>query len=339
MKSLPLEEFHKQQGAKFMDWAGWSIPANYGDPEKEYRAILEQAAMIDLTFRDTLELSGDDRTRFLNGQTTNDVASLAPGRAIYSAFVNAKGKMRADANILCFEDRYLVDVEPGLGEPLAADLDKFIIADDVSVAIPEPRKVHLLLLGPKAPAALQAIGLPTPSQINRFEVSSDRWILRSYFGPDAAFDVFLPAEAAAQSISLAAERVSPVGWAALEQRRIELGLPRFGVDMDGATLPPEAAIEDRAISYTKGCYIGQEVISRIKSVGHVNRRLARLRLEGVNTPPPQGVRLMKGSEEVGVLTSSARVPSRGWLALGYIRRGKAGPSERLKAEGFEAIVL
>ena len=122
-------------------------------------------------------------------------------------------------------------------------------------------------------------------------------------------------------------------------RRVELGIPRFGADMDENTLPPEAGIESRAVSYTKGCYIGQEVISRIKSVGHVNRHLAGLKFSGNSGPILAASPLRLDSVEVGRVTSCANVPGKGWLGLGYVKRGIGANSGGLKGDGFEATIL
>jgi len=310
-----------------------------------YEALTGSAGLLDLSGRGLLQLTGEDRVRFLNGQTTNDVATLQPGQSVYSAFVNAKGKMRADANLLCFADRLWIDIEPAVASTLAADLDKFIIADDVQVENLEGRFRRHALIGPKTGDVLRVAGLEPPAEPNRFsEISAGPFgsliLFRHAFGPDLFCEIFCGADHSSRlADSLQAGGARPTEPGAVETRRIELGIPRFGVDMDSNTLPPEAGIESRAVSYTKGCYIGQEVISRIKSVGHVNRRMARLEFSGNSGPIPAASPLTLDSAEAGRVTSCAHVPGRGWVGLGYVKRGIGPESGRLKGEGFEVKVL
>ena len=348
MGRLPLSDFLQSKGARFLELAKRSIPADYGDAEAEYHALIASAGLADRSHRGLLQLTGEDRIRFLNGQTTNDVASLQPGRAIYTTFVNAKGKMRADGNILVFADRLWIDVEAGCDSALAADLDKFLIADDVQVENLTARFVRLAVIGPRAPEVVHHPDMEVPAEANCFIESAcgkfgSPVVLRSFFGADLFFEFFCAvehAQALATALDEAAKKVDGrwIGWQALEMRRVELGIPRFGADMDQNTLPPEAGIESRAISYTKGCYIGQEVISRIRSVGRVNRHLAGLKFAGNKEGVPPGSRLTQGSAEVGQVTSCVRVPGKGWIGLGYVKRGVSPGPGGLKGDGFEAMV-
>ena len=349
MRQLPLSDFHTSNGARFLELAGVSIPADYGDTKGEYHTLTTSAGLADLSHRGLLQLTGEDRIRFLNGQTTNDVASLQPGSTVYTAFVNAKGKMRADGNILAFPNRLWIDVETGCGEALAADLEKFIIADDVQVENLTAHFVRLTVIGPNAPQVIQHLGLEVPLEADSFvEAASEKFgglvMLRSSLGADLFVEIFCGAEHArsfAAALDQAAKKTGGrwMGWLALEMRRVELGIPRFGADMDENTLPPEAGIESRAVSYTKGCYIGQEVISRIKSVGRVNRHLAGLKFSGNQAGIPPGSRLTQDSVEVGCVTSCVKIPGKGWIGLGYVKRGVSSDSQGLKGNGFEATIL
>lgn len=315
------------------------------DTTAGYATLTTDAGLVDFSGRGLLQLSGEDRVRFLNGQTTNDVASLQPGRSIYSTFVNAKGRMRADGNILGFANWLWIDTEPGLGPTLAADLDKFIIADDVQVENLESRFRRIAVIGPKAVEVLRTTGLEPPAEPGRFTEIPDGQFgpliaFRRKFGPDVFYEIFCAADRADRlEGALRDAGAAPVEPGALELRRIELGIPRFGADMNGNTLPPEAGIESSAISYTKGCYIGQEVISRIKSVGHVNRHLVRMQFSGNSGPIPAASPLRLESAEVGRVTSAARVPGKGWIGLGYVKRGIGPDSGKLKGDGFEATIL
>jgi folate-binding protein YgfZ len=356
---LPLHEFHHNRGANFTTVNGAEVVADYGDPGGEYLALRETAGVIDLSCRSRLCLTGTDRVRFLHGQVTNDVNKLRAGEGCYSAITTSKGKMQSDLNIFCLEDELLLDFEPGLTTVVTERLEKYIVADDVQVVDVTPHYGLLSVQGPKAEAVVRALGLftdvPATSLsfskiadatlgeiylINhaRLAGSADVLLASSEIEPretrqqDAGaagggFDLFVPTaalETVADQLIAAAKSVGgrAGGWSAFEGARIAAGVPRFGVDMDETNLASECGIEARAISYQKGCYIGQEVLNRIHSFGHVNRELRRLHLTvDLKTLPARGDKLFHGDKEVGHITSAITAPTgTGGRALGYVRR-------------------
>jgi folate-binding protein YgfZ len=292
MNPLMLHEFHHGLGARFAELNGAEIVADYGDWLAEHAALRETAGVIDLSFRSRICLTGADRVRFLHGQVTNDVKKLRVGEGCYAAITTAKGKMESDLNIFNLRsNELLLDFEPGLTEKISARLEKFIVADDVQIVDAAPHYGLLSVQGPKAAeVVVRALNLFPEIPAKQFGSLkiSDATLGEIYLANNprlgtSGFDLFVPNNslgAVADKLIAAAKQIGgrAVGWTAFETARIEAGIPRFGADMDETNIPLECGIESRAIVYNKGCYIGQEVINRIHSVGHVTRELRGLRL-------------------------------------------------------------
>lgn len=341
--SLALHEFHQGLGANFAALNGAEIVTDYGDSLAEHQALGETAGVLDLSFRSRICLTGADRARFLHGQVTNDVKKLRGGEGCYSALTTAKGKMQSDLNIFCLPDELLLDFEPGLTAIVTERLEKYLVADDVQVVDVAPHYGLLSVQGPQAEAAVRGLGLFSlmPAAPLRSEKISDPTLGEIYLMNHArlagtGFDLFVPLQAlaaVADKLIAAAKAVGgrACGWRAFEIARIEAGVPRFGADMDETHLASECGIEARAISYQKGCYIGQEVLNRIHSIGHVNRELRPLRFApGLLTPPASGAKLFHGDKEVGQLTSAVFSPRQKIVvALGYVRREANAPGAKL----------
>ncbi len=253
--------------------------------------------------RSRLRVTGVDRVDFLQGQCTNDVRHLRPGESCYAAFLNAKGKMRGEGQVICLADAFLLEVNPGL----APSLEKFIITEDVTIEDVSALMGEWLIIGDE-------VG----------EVSQQAMIFQYPFGL-----VVIGDKPVTETISAEA----------LEVLRIEAAVPKWGVDMDENTIPNEAGLEARAISYEKGCYIGQETIARIKTYGHVNRRLVQVAMEGESVPV-RGDKLLAEGREVGQVTSAVRSLRLGKpLALGYVRREFATTGTKLNSNKETAEVL
>ena len=338
-----LHDFHASANARFCQVNGQEAVASYGAPLTEHRALRETAGILDLSFRGRLCLAGADRHRFLHGQVTNDVNALQAGEGCYAALITAKGKMISDLNIYRLENELLLDFEPGLSDTVRERLDHYIIADDVQVVDVAAQYGLLSAQGPKAPELLSKLrlGLELPAEPMSFVCHTDErmgeiYLLNQPRLGTAGFDLFVPNAALLKMI----EELSKLpcsagarlcGWEAFEMARIEAGIPRFGVDMDESNLPPEAGIEERAISYRKGCYIGQEVINRIRTYGQVARALRGLQLAGdLSNLPKRGDKLFKADKEVGVVTSALASPTlNANIALGYVRREANAPGTEL----------
>jgi folate-binding protein YgfZ len=334
MSSLPLREFHESLAATFTTVNGAEAVAHYGQPLVEYRALHETAGVLDLSFRGRLCLIGNDRHPFLNGQVTNNVKDLPANQGVYAAIVSAKGKMQADAYIYNLGEELLLDLEPGLGSTVTTRLEKYIIADDVQVVDAAPHYGLLSVQGPQAATVVNALelGATLPTKelalvaINH-AMLGQLYVMNISRTGTVGYDLYVPVAALGAVLDKLITSAKAVGggiagWDALELARIEAGIPRFGKDMDETNLPPEAGIEKRAISYTKGCYIGQEIIARIRTYGQVAKALRGLKLpDDLPQLPEPGTKLYQGEREAGYVTSAVWSPVlRGNIALGYVRR-------------------
>ncbi|MBI5774035.1 MAG: aminomethyl transferase family protein [Verrucomicrobia bacterium] len=334
MTPLALHEFHQSLNAVFTTIGGSEMVAHYGDVPAEHAALRTAAGVVDLSARGRLCLLGVDRQKFLNGQVTNNVKDLRPGQGCYAALVSAKGKMHSDLNISRLADELLLDFEPGYTDAVTQRLEKFIIADDVQIVDAAPHYGLLSVQGPRAAEAVGQLGLGIhlPEKSHDSATLKDATLGEIYLMNlprlgSAGFDLFVPTAslgAVADKLVAAVKQIGgrACGWDALEIARVEAGLPRFGADMDETTLPPEAGLEARAISYTKGCYIGQEVIARIRTYGQVAKSLQSLRLaDNLAALPVKGDKLFRDGKEIGFITSAVFSPAlKANLALGYVRR-------------------
>lgn len=334
MNPLMLHEFHHGLNAWFGELNGAQIVNDYGDYLAEHKALRETAGVIDLSFRSRICLVGVDRIRFLHGQVTNDVKKLQAGEGFYAAITTTKGKMESDVNIFNLQDELLLDFEPGLTEKISARLEKFIVADNVQIVDAAPHYGLVSVQGPKAEETIRALNLfseiPT-SQLSSLKIS-DATLGEIYLANNprlggSGLDLFVPNNslgAVANKLIAAAKQIGgrACGWTAFETARIEAAIPRFGADMDETNIPLECGIESRAIVYNKGCYIGQEVINRIHSVGHVTRELRALRLAtNLESLPKKGDKLFHAGKEVGYMTSAVKSPTlNANIALGHVRR-------------------
>ena len=316
--------------------------------ELHYRYLRKAAGVIDRSARSRVCLTGADRQRFLNGQVTNSVKDLNTGQGCYAALVTAKGKLQSDLFIYCLRDELLLDFEPGLTRAVIERLEKYVIADDVQVVDVGELYGMLTVQGPRSAEVIRAVGMEAPSASLSWtsaarENSGEIYCMNNARGAMAGFDVFVPvASLGAMRPQLAEAAVKVDGGAssdnALDIVRIEAGIPKFGVDMDETNLASEAGIDARAISYTKGCYIGQEVISRIRAFGQVAKSLRGLRL----TPEPprlplKGEKLFRDGKEAGYVTSSCRSPAlQANIALGYVRREHNGVGTELALGGADS---
>lgn len=334
MDRSTLHEFHEALGGRFIELNGKEAVIHYGEAWAEHAALTEIAGVLDLSFRSRVCLTGTDRLRFLHGQVTNDVKNLRLGEGCYAALVTAKGRMQSDLNIYSLADELLLDFEPGLTQTVAERLEKYLVADDVQVVDVAPHYGLLSVQGPEAPAVVRSVSLfpELPPRVLAFCQVDDPTLGEVYLmnqprlGTDG-FDLFVPVAAlgaVVDKLVAAAGSIGgrPCGWEALEMARIEAGIPRFGLDMDESNLPQECGIESRAVSFTKGCYIGQEVLNRLHTLGHVNRTLRGLRLaDDLKALPQRGDKLFHAGREIGSVTSVLRSPGlKSNIALGYVRR-------------------
>ncbi len=331
-----LHELHHGLGARFAELNGAEIVTDYGGWLAEHAALRESAGVVDLSFRSRICLIGKDRARFLHGQVTNNVTKLLAGEGCYAAITTAKGKMESDLNIFALADELLLDFEPGLAGKISQRLEKFIVADDVQIVDAAPHYGLLSVQGPKSETVVRALALfpEIPAEPLASVKISDATLGEIYLANNSrlnsnGFDLFIPNNslgALADKLIAAAKQNGgrACGWQSFETARIEAGIPRFGADIDETNIPLECgpALRDRAIVYNKGCYIGQEVINRIHSVGHVNRELRGLRLaDDLESLFVRGDKLFFAGKEVGYMTSVVKSPAfNANIALAFVRR-------------------
>jgi folate-binding protein YgfZ len=281
-----------------------------------YSALTTGAGLVDLTARGRIRVSGEDRARLLHAMTTNHVQELKPGEGLYAFFLNAQGRILADAYILCFEEHLLLDTEPETRQPLFEHLDRFIIADDVTLEDIGDETVCLSLEGPQAFQVAGGAGFAAPNH---------RYSHTNQGGATVAsiHGVRICAPASHRDeIAQALEATGAVAASAqdAERARIRAFRPRYGIDITAATLPQETQ-QMHALHFQKGCYLGQEIVERIRSRGHVNKQLMGFKLEG-HAVPPAGTNLFAGGKEAGEVTSATQVgdtPEGSVYGLAYVR--------------------
>jgi folate-binding protein YgfZ len=274
----------------------------------EYDLVTGSAGLLDRSDRGKLRLEGDEVAEFLQGQVTNDVEALAAGQGCYAALLNHKGKLRADMRVLRGDGAWLVDTEPIGLLPVSHTVQTYSLGRDVRFEDVTGQRAILSLIGPAARDALDT----APPRVEHSHVRGEHGV---YVATHLGVDVICAAEDA-DSVR-AALGVEPVSEDAAECARIESGRPRLGYDMDGDTIPQEAGLNERAVSFTKGCYVGQETVARLHYRGKPNRQLRGLRL---TAPAERGDSLHFGDKAVGRVGSTCDSPRLGPIALALVRR-------------------
>ena len=351
----PLAEAHRAAGAEFAEFFGVRLPAQFGDPLAEYEAARNNVALVDTNFRAVFALTGPDRVRYLNAVTSGNIRDLTPGQSALGLLLNAQGHMLAELMTLVLEDRLLVLSHAFLRQRTFEILDRFIIMDDAALADDTAQTGTLAIEGPKAPDLLRKLmhveymQLPDGAHVTAVLDSAGaaipcRVLRDSLFGLRGA-ELLLPREslsAAWQALSAAARTLggSPIGYRALNMLRLEAGIPWFGTDFDEHQIPQEAGVESTHISFTKGCYTGQEIVERVRSRGHVNRRLTGLLFNSAEVPKPGATVLAKDGTESGHITSAAFSPLAGKATgMAYVRREYLEPGTTLQCGNVAAEVI
>jgi len=305
--------------------------------------------LFDISGLDRVVVEGRDRIRFLHAMLSNDIASLQPGQGRWATLNSVQGKTVSDVRIFVLDDdkkkgSALALLEPGAAELFTEELDRYIIADKCYFS-PDSEHSMFLVAGAGTDQALSDAGasLPAPgplshcaTELGGAPVRLFRLDRTSTSGDDLGVRC---ATADVEAVLGALAAIQPGSSELLEAARIEGGVPRFGIDFSAENIPLEAGLKDLAISFTKGCYVGQEVICRIDSMGSPKRRLVRLEAEGSPAPAP-GTLLFAGDRSVGWTTSVARTPS-GWLAFAYVKKRHNEPGTELmlgSAEGPAIVV-
>ena len=312
--------------------------SDFGDPRGEFQALLSGCGLYDLSWRVKIAVTGSDRVRWLNGMATNNVRDLTPGHGVYAYLLNAQGRIQADLYVFQRGESVLVDTERAQREKVLQLFDHYIIADDVEITDISDKLTALGLTGPESCHVLERGGITVPD-LAHLQFADVAW---QHSGQQTTVTLLRSGEEARESwqVWVAPEHVSELGDAllkagaratgtvALNLFRISRGIPQFGVDIRERDLPQETG-QTRALNFTKGCYLGQEIVERIRSRGAVHRQFTAFAVEG--TPPEPGVKILADEKEVGEITSSTILPLPGGdrpVALGYLRREAAGKDLR-----------
>src|SRR5580704_17398498 len=321
------------------------VPLHFGNPREEYSAAVSEAALFDWSDHGLIELTGNDRVSFLHGFCTNDIKRLATGTGCEAFVTNVKGRILGDIWIEAGPTALRLDAGPGSPARLCAHLERYIINEDVAAADVSVEWGELLVMGPTASSALSRTfgDVGTLGPLEHTEVESTHGpvrVSRRDVGAQAAFVVCAP-HAALGNVwdALATAGVRPAGFAAWSALRIEAGLPVYGVDLTDENLAQEASRTERAISFKKGCYLGQEPIARIDAMGHVNRELQSLRIAGASIPSA-GARVFSdaaASAAAGTLTSATfSFGSNSAMALALFRSSVATPGSQVFVEAADS---
>ncbi len=359
MNQSPLYKAHKSIGARFTEMHGWEIPAHYGDPVAEHLAVRSSAGIMDMSHRGKVLVSGKDRTKFLQNILSQDINKLTPGIGGHATLLNTKGHMLAYMRIYSDEDSFLIDTEPGETDKIIQILNRYLFREDVKIEDVTLKYGLVTVQGPNSREIICRINgtdikeMEECSHVNLTINNINCKVARTTYTGEDGYSIYAPwdnlqyiwetiiipstlirhPELGSGSQTMSGREipkqvrddrneVTPFGLAAYNSLRIEAGIPLYSVDMDEDTIPIEANL-DHAISYTKGCYVGQETIARIKFKGHVNRILTGFSSETTIIPQKGDriYRMIEGAKQnIGVITSASFSPTlKGSVALGYLR--------------------
>jgi len=320
-------------------------PEHFGDPRAEAAALLNAAGLVLLPDWSRLELAGADRVKFLHNLCTQDLRSLVPGQGREAFLCDAKGHLVGHVLIFAEENSLHVFTTPGEGPKLLAHLDRYLIREQVTLADRTAETLSLLLAGPNVGLILSSAGIhELPSErlasvsatifdrqvrLRHIDLAGPIGYLLEFARPD--FDVVWPVLVKAGAV--------PAGTSALTVARLEANFPLYGAELSSENLPQEADRDRFAISFTKGCYLGQETVARIDALGHVNKLLVRVEIPG-ETRPPAGAELRTGEKNVGKIVTAAWSPARQQvLAFAWVRRGSHQPGTSLLLDNAPVQVL
>ena len=346
----PLLDLHRASRAEIGEYFGALLPSRFGDFAAEYKAARDAVAMVDTNFRAFFSFSGPDRHRYLNAVLTSNIRDLKPGQGAIGLLLTPQGHILAEVETFALAERILASSHAMVRERTFSTFDKFIIMDDVALEDITSSTGTLDLVGPRAAELLFDLAradisaIPASAHIEAVLGSIPCRIIRhTWIDHPAAMLVVAREQLAALwrelEGPLRAHGGAPAGLEALNSIRLESGTAWFGQDYGDKNIPHEAGLERSHISYEKGCYTGQEIVERVRSRGHANRRLAGLQFLA-EEPPAPGTKLFFAGNEAGYVTSAAISPLLGSpIGLGYVRREHSSIGTRLETSGTVAEVI
>ena len=331
-------------------YRGAETAEGFANPQEEFTALLTGCGVYDLGFRAWISLTGGDRVRWLNGMVTNNIRDLAAGHGVYAFLLNPQGRILGDMIVHNLGESLVVETDRSQVEKLIASFDHYIIMDDVEVTNLGEQRTALGLAGPKARTILNAAGIAVP-ELQALQRSTPRCdcncgcpectVVRGEDAPQDSYEIWLsPKDVYPTWQALLAAGATPVGSEALEMQRIVGGIPLYGVDIRERDLPQETE-QMRALNFNKGCYVGQEIVERIRSRGNVHRKFTGFLVEGA-AAIAAGTKVVSGDKEVGEITSAAVLRTQSGtrtVALGYIRREVGVPGREVTIGTAAATVV
>ena len=338
------------QPLSLTDYRGATTAARFADPHQEFAALQNGCGVYDLGFRVRIFVTGKDRVRWMNGMVTNNIRDLAAGHGVYAFLLNPQGHILGDIYVYNQGDALIVETDRYQAEKIVATFDHYIIMDHVELKDTSERETALGLAGPRARAVLNLAGIEVPNLLPLQMITPrcncdcsclECAVIRGEDGLQESYEIWLaPHDVYKTWLALIAAGATPVGSEALEMQRIVNGVPLYGVDIRERDLPQETE-QMRALNFSKGCYIGQEIVERIRSRGNVHRKFTGFVVEGAATTAA-GAKIVSDQKEVGEVTSAANVcfPSGDQtVALGYIRREVGVPGRQVTIGASKAVVI
>jgi folate-binding protein YgfZ len=356
--NTPLAAIYRAAGAHMDIWFGCDLPSDFGDWRREYYFAKQRVALLDKNYRAYISFTGPDRVRYLNAILTHNIKDLALGHGVVSLLLNPQGHILAEIETYAQPDKLFCISYNVIRGRLVETLEKFIIMDDVTLSDDTALHGTLALEGPAAAqivSVLTGTDLMTLPELAMREVrvgSVPCTLIRRTPGDFVSAEFVTGRGNLRELWDVLHERVrgaggGPVGYAALGALRLEQGIAWFNYDFGEKQIPHEAGLENSHISYTKGCYTGQEIVERVRSRGQVNRRRVHLIFEGTTPPPrgtqptapPSGTILTAAGQEIGHVTRSAAPPSLPFaIGMGYVRKEATSPGTQLEWSAGTATV-
>ena len=343
MAATALHDTLALASAHLSEYSGAATAADFGDVRAEFEALVVDSGVYDLGWRAKITVSGADRTRWLNGMITNNVRDLVSGHGLYAFLLNPQGRILADLYAYNRDASLLVDTDQSQVRKILEIFDHYIIMDDVEVALNE-KLTAIGIAGPKARVLLRSAGVEFP-ELEPLQYHDSTWrnaeltIVRGDNPTVESYELWLaPENVKSVWEALVMAGAKPIGTAALELLRIASGIPRYGLDIREKDLPQETG-QQRALHFAKGCYIGQEIVERIRSRANVHRSFTGFEIRG--PLPAHGSKIQSDGKDVGEITSAASLPVAGGeysVALGYLRREAALPGKQLQVDSATATV-
>ena len=348
-----LYERARELGATFSIFNGWEMPEMYSDPLQEHTAVRSCAGLIDLSYLGSIKVYGGEATQFLNGLVTNNVKTLEAGKGMRAAILTGHGKVKALCTLFNLGDVYLVINDPQTHEKVFKYLFPFSYAGDFKVEDVSEEYRTVSVQGPRAHLVMKEICFEPVPSLSEYDwvqtlIAGHRALVkRATHTGEVGFDILVPRSAIQDVWDFILMKGSfhaivPFGLRALESLRMEAGIPVYGRDVDETNMMLETGLED-AVSFTKGCYTGQEAVAMATYRGHVSKKLKGLALSG-EVIPRQGDPVKKEGKEIGFVTSAMRSPTLGSvIALGYVKHGFFEPGNSVEiqsgAKAIAAIVV